>query len=41
MGKCGDDVASSMKAAVSLPAAPALALDRLGFRSVGGVTATR
>jgi hypothetical protein len=35
-GKMRDDVASSMKAAMSLSAAPALALDRLGFWSVGG-----
>jgi hypothetical protein len=40
-GECGDDVAASMTAAVSLPAATALPLDRLGFGIVSGVAAER
>jgi hypothetical protein len=40
-GKCGDETTESMTAVVSLPAAAALPLDRLGFRSMGGVAEAR
>jgi hypothetical protein len=39
--ECGDDMAASMTAAVSLAAATALPLDRLGFRIIGGAAAER